>query len=85
MLCKELCAVYGDQLIAIIDNKTKAEGSRPDDMEEEDWNKITTRYNDAVQGVKNLDKIVYQAFIHIAEHMKFQMSALTRAVEEIDT
>ena len=48
MLCKELCASYGDQLVAILENKEKAEGSKPDKMEEEEWNKIQSTYNRAL-------------------------------------
>ena len=40
MLCKELCASYGDQLVVILENKDKVQGTKPEGMEEEEWNKI---------------------------------------------
>ena len=54
-------------------------------MEEEEYNKAVNSYNGAVEGVKNLDKIVYQAFINISEHIKFQMNQLSQMVEGIDS
>jgi hypothetical protein len=77
MLCRELCAAYGDQLVAILENKDKAQGSKPESMEEEEWNKIRSKYTGAVEGQKNLDNILYHAFINISEHIKFQMSQLS--------
>ena len=85
MLCKELCASYGDQLVAILENKEKAEGSKPDKMEEEEWNKIQSTYNRALQVQKNIEGILYHAFINISEHLKFQMNQLSQLIEEAQT
>ena len=71
MLCRELCASYGDQLLTILTHKDKAQGSKPDSMEEEEWNKIQSKYNSAVEARKNLDNVRYHAFINISEHIKF--------------
>lgn len=71
MLCKELCASYGNQLVAILENKEKAQGSKPDSMEEEEWNKIQSTYKRAVDVQKNIETILFQAFINISEHLKF--------------
>ena len=46
-------------------------------MTDEEYNKCVSSYNNAIEGVKNLDKIVYQAFINISEHIKFQMNQLS--------
>ena len=54
-------------------------------MTDEEFNKCQNQYNGAVEGVKNLDKILYQAFINIAEHIKFQMNQLSQMIEGIDT
>jgi hypothetical protein len=35
-------------LVAILENKERAQGSKPDNMEEEEWNKIQSTYNRAV-------------------------------------
>ena len=59
MICQELCAAYGSQLVIIMENKDKAEGSKPDSMEEEEWNKITNRYTHAKETLKNLEAIVF--------------------------
>ena len=40
MLCRELCASYGSQLVVILEYKDKASGSKPESMEDEEWNKI---------------------------------------------
>ena len=71
MICQELCAAYGSQLVAILETKSQATGSKPDSMEEEEWNKITNKYNGAKELIKSLEPILFQAFINISEHIKF--------------
>lgn len=77
MLCKELCASYGSQLVTILEYKDKASGKKPDEMEEYEWNRIQSKYNGAVEARADLDKILYHAFINISEHIKFQMNQLS--------
>lgn len=55
MLCKEMCATYGSQLVAILENKDKASGKKPESMEDSEWNKIQSKYNGAVETRKDLD------------------------------
>ena len=71
MICQELCASYGDQLWNIREYKDKATSPKPDSMTDEEYNKAVNSYNGAIEGVKTLDKLVYQAFINISEHIKF--------------
>ena len=85
MICQELCAAYGDQLWNIREYKDKATSPKPDSMTDEEYNKAVNSYNGAIEGVKNLDKLVYQAFINISEHIKFQMNQLSTMIEGIDT
>ena len=84
MICQELCAAYGDQLWNIREYKDKATNPKPDGMADEEYNKAVNSYNGAIEGVKNLDKLVYPAFINISEHIKFQMDQLSTMVEGID-
>lgn len=78
LMCEELCASYGDQLFNLMEYKDKASPeSKPDSMDEEEWNKIKSTYSGAVKGKKDLDEIVYHAFINISEHIKFQMNQLS--------
>ena len=42
-----------------MENKSQAEGTKPDSMEEEEWNKITNRYTHAKETLKNLEAIVF--------------------------
>ena len=54
--------------------KDKADGKKPDGMEEDEWNKIQNKFHGAFKGKKVLDDVVYHAFINISEHIKFQMN-----------
>jgi len=40
-------------------------------MEEEEWNKIQSKYKSAVEARKNIDNVLYHAFINISERIKF--------------
>ena len=53
-------------------------------MNETDWNKITSKYTQAIESKKALDNIIHHAFINVSEHIKFQMGQLTQLVEELD-
>jgi len=40
-----------------------------------------TKFNDAVSAKKHLEKLVFQSFINISEHITFQMTTLSHVVE----
>jgi len=40
-----------------------------------------TKFNDAVSAKKHLEKLVFQSFINISEHITLQMTTLSRVVE----
>jgi hypothetical protein len=48
MLCRELCASYGDSLYNILANKDKATGKKPDSMKDEEWTALVNKYDRAV-------------------------------------
>jgi len=54
-------------------------------MEDEDWNRMKNKYEQAVESFKDLDPIIYQSFINISEHLKFQMNFLSQQIEKLDT
>ena len=68
---KELCASYADQIYFMDDLKNKVQGSKPESMEDSEWNKMKNKYESAVKSHAAMEKIVYQAFIDISEHIKF--------------
>ena len=61
--------------------KALATGSQ--ELDEEQLKKVN-KYNKAVENKDKLDKILYQAFINLSEHIQFQMNTLNRALKELD-
>lgn len=84
MLSKELCATYGDQLYIILDKKAKATGKKPEDMKDTEWSKLVNKYEGAVKSHKELDKILFDTFINVCEHLNFQMNTLTSQLQKLD-
>ena len=84
-LCKELCACYGDKLFVILDLKSKATSPKSSDDSEEDYRKMVNKYNKAIEDKEKLDKIIYQAFINLSEHIQFQMNTLNRLMKDLDS
>ena len=56
---KELCASYADQMYIMQDLKNKVQGSKPESMEDSEWNKMKNQYENAVSTHAAMDKIVY--------------------------
>lgn len=46
---------------------------------------MVNKYEKAVEDKEKLDKIIYQAFINLSEHIQFQMNTLTRLMKDLDS
>lgn len=53
-------------------------------MGEEEWTALVNKYERAVSGQKELEQILFQAFINLSEHLMFQMNTLNSQLQQLD-
>ena len=71
----------------ILEHKAAAESSVDSSDAEavEKHNKVKQKYEDAVEGKRLLEEILYQSFINVCEHVKFQMNLIGPLTEAFES